>query len=114
MPAPVRGDEGFVLRSDLFGTRRRTGPPRGIHPYSGESGVDGLSAAGNPRYTTGSAEKSAEKFPGTRSLRTAEASALKTRRRLGVPSENPASPHWTYRMEVSPTGQGPAQPVPNP
>jgi hypothetical protein len=31
-----------------------------------------------------------------------------------VASENPASPHWTYRMEVSPTGQGPAQVVPNP
>ena len=31
-----------------------------------------------------------------------------------MPSENPASPHWTYRMEVSPTGQGPAQLVPNP
>ena len=28
--------------------------------------------------------------------------------------ENPASPYWTYRMEVSPTGQGPAQIVPNP
>jgi hypothetical protein len=28
--------------------------------------------------------------------------------------ENPASPYWTYRMEVSPTGQGPAQVVPNP
>jgi len=26
--------------------------------------------------------------------------------------DNPASPLWTYRMEVSPTGQGPAQPVP--
>jgi len=27
--------------------------------------------------------------------------------------ENPASPLWTYRMEVSPTGQGPSQAVPN-
>ncbi|MDR3639456.1 MAG: hypothetical protein P4L84_36990 [Isosphaeraceae bacterium] len=27
--------------------------------------------------------------------------------------ENPASPLWTYRMEVSPTGQGPTQAVPN-
>ena len=27
--------------------------------------------------------------------------------------ENPSSPYWTYRMEVSPTGQGNAQPVPN-
>src|SRR4051794_9244790 len=33
---------------------------------------------------------------------------------VGVSSrENPASPYWTYRMEVSPTGQGPAQHVPN-
>ncbi len=28
-------------------------------------------------------------------------------------NENPASPPWTYRMEVSPTGQGPAQAVTN-
>ena len=27
--------------------------------------------------------------------------------------ENPSSPLWTYRMEVSPTGQGPSQAVPN-
>ncbi len=27
--------------------------------------------------------------------------------------ENPSSPYWTYRMEVSPTGQGPPQVVPN-
>ena len=27
--------------------------------------------------------------------------------------ENAASPLWTYRMEVSPTGQGPSQGVPN-
>lgn len=27
--------------------------------------------------------------------------------------ENPSSPYWTYRMEVSPTGQGPAAVVPN-
>jgi hypothetical protein len=27
--------------------------------------------------------------------------------------ENPASPLWTYRMEVSPTGQGPGQVVTN-
>jgi hypothetical protein len=27
--------------------------------------------------------------------------------------ENPSSPYWTYRMEVSPTGQGPAPAVPN-
>ncbi|MFO0909782.1 MAG: hypothetical protein U0794_15785 [Isosphaeraceae bacterium] len=27
--------------------------------------------------------------------------------------ENPSSPYWTYRMEVSPTGQGPAPIVPN-
>lgn len=26
--------------------------------------------------------------------------------------ENPSSPYWTYRMEVSPTGQGPAPAVP--
>src|SRR4051795_9177425 len=33
---------------------------------------------------------------------------------VGVSSrENPSSPLWTYRMEVSPTGQGPAQIVPN-
>jgi chromosome segregation ATPase len=31
-----------------------------------------------------------------------------------VPSpENPSSPYWTYRMEVSPTGQGPAPVVAN-
>lgn len=28
--------------------------------------------------------------------------------------ENSSSPFWTYRMEVSPTGQNPAQPAPNP
>jgi hypothetical protein len=34
---------------------------------------------------------------------------------VGVSSrENPASPHWTYRMEVSPTGQNAAQFIPNP
>ncbi|MHC5540902.1 hypothetical protein ACYOEI_21985 [Singulisphaera rosea] len=27
--------------------------------------------------------------------------------------ENPSSPPWTYRMEVSPTGQGSSQPAPN-
>jgi hypothetical protein len=27
--------------------------------------------------------------------------------------ENSSSPFWTYRMEVSPTGQSPAQPAPN-
>jgi hypothetical protein len=27
--------------------------------------------------------------------------------------ENPSSPYWTYRMEVSPTGQGPAPVVAN-
>lgn len=27
--------------------------------------------------------------------------------------ENPSSPYWTYRMEVSPTGQGPSPVVPN-
>jgi hypothetical protein len=27
--------------------------------------------------------------------------------------ENPSSPHWTYRMEVSPTGQGATPVVPN-
>ena len=27
--------------------------------------------------------------------------------------ENPSSPYWTYRMEVSPTGQGPNPVVPN-
>ena len=27
--------------------------------------------------------------------------------------ENPSSPYWTYRMEVSPTGQGSTPPVPN-
>ena len=28
--------------------------------------------------------------------------------------ENPSSPYWTYRMEVSPTGQGTPPVVPNP
>ncbi len=28
--------------------------------------------------------------------------------------ENPSSAAWTYRMEVSPTGQGPASAIPNP
>jgi hypothetical protein len=28
--------------------------------------------------------------------------------------ENPSSPYWTYRMEVSPTGQGPSPVVANP
>jgi hypothetical protein len=33
---------------------------------------------------------------------------------VGVSSrENPSSPYWTYRMEVSPTGQGPAPVVAN-
>jgi len=33
---------------------------------------------------------------------------------VGVSSrENPSSPYWTYRMEVSPTGQGPTPVVPN-
>ena len=27
--------------------------------------------------------------------------------------ENPSSPYWTYRMEVSPTGQGPTPSAPN-
>ncbi len=27
--------------------------------------------------------------------------------------ENPSSPYWTYRMEVSPTGQGPSPVAPN-
>jgi hypothetical protein len=33
---------------------------------------------------------------------------------VGVPArENPSSPLWTYRMEVSPTGQGPSQTTTN-
>ena len=37
-----------------------------------------------------------------------------TTKEVGVSSrENPSSPAWTYRMEVSPTGQGPTPSVPN-
>src|SRR4051794_40113839 len=50
----------------------------------------------------------------TRRLGERKRSCRRADEEVGVSSrENPSSPFWTYRMEVSPTGQSPAQPAPN-